>query len=59
MLKKLMQFSSLRHRMLILITDHVRVLIEKLLLANLNRNVSVNVYIPVPGIPGLAVNVDR
>lgn len=59
MLKKLMQFSSLRHRMLILITDHVRVLIEKLLLANLNRNVSVNVYIPVLGIPGLAVNVDR
>lgn len=59
MLKKLMQFSSLRHRMLILITDHVRVLIEKLLLANLNRNVSLNVYIPVLGIPGLAVNVDR
>lgn len=59
MLKKLMQFSSLRHRMLILITYHVRVLIEKLLLANLNRNVSVNVYIPVLGIPGLAVNVDR
>lgn len=44
--------------MFILIIDYVCVLIEKLLLVNLNRNVFVNVYIFVFGIFGLVVNVD-
>lgn len=45
-LKQLMHFSLLCFTMLILMTDHVRVFIHMSWLANLNRSVSLKVYMP-------------